>query len=60
LGSINYLKTYLKADPANANANNNLLLMLLSTNRLDDARAVVGQMQLHGVPVPPEVSARLR
>lgn len=60
LGSINYLKSYLKTDPANTNANNNLLLMLLDTKRLDDARVLVGQMQLHGVPVPPEVIARLR
>ena len=60
VASANYLQTYLKADPANPNANNNLLLIYMSLHRYDDAKALAKHMQDAGLPVPGQVAQELR
>ena len=59
LGSMNYLKTYLKKDPGNPQANNNLLLMYFTTGRVKEAKALAADMQLNGLTVPPQILERL-
>ena len=58
-GAINYLVTYLKTDPTNTIANNNLLLLYLDTNQPEKAKEHVKQMQKNGVEVPPGVKQKL-
>ena len=53
--SMNYLKTYLKADPANGPANNNLVLIYMSRGMVQEARQHIASMQRSGVQVPPEL-----
>ena len=57
--SIDYLKTYLKADVRSAPANNNLLLMYLSRRQTAEARSHIAEMQKNGIPVPPEILQQL-
>ena len=58
-GATNYLATYLKKDPKNSMANNNLLLLYMQTQQPDKARAQVRQMQQIGMQVPPTVLHQL-
>lgn len=57
--AITYLQTYLKADPPNPPANNNLLLMLMAKNDLNSARLHVAHMKTVGLPVPPDILQKL-
>ncbi len=59
VGSINYLKSYLERDPANPQANNNLLLMLYTRGQLVEAKAQVANMQMRGMTPPGEIVQRL-
>ena len=59
VGSADYLKSYLKADPASGPANNNLLLIDMSIGKLDDAREQVKHMRSVGMPVPPQILQHL-
>ncbi len=59
VGSMNYLKTYLKKDITNPQANTNLLLMYFTTGRLAEAKALASQMQINGIAVPPQIQERL-
>ena len=54
-GAINYLKNYLKTDVASAPANNNLLLMLISMGRIEEANAHMAHMRQIGLPIPAEL-----
>ena len=58
-GAIAYLQTYLKKDPANAQAHNNLLLLYLDTQQPDKAKAHVKEMQAAGINVPKEFLQKL-
>ncbi len=51
-GAIVYLLTYLKRDPKNGMANNNLLLLYIQTQQPDKAREHIKQMQHLGLEVP--------
>ena len=58
-GAANYLQTYLKRDPTNTMANNNLLLLYAQTGQADKAKAHVKQMQQLGLEVPPGILKQL-
>ncbi len=53
-GAIGFLTTYLKKDPSNSMANNNLLLLYLDTQQPEKAREHIRQMQKSGFPVAKE------
>ncbi len=52
--AIGYLSAYLKKDPSNSMANNNLLLLYFDTQQSDKAREHIIQMQKSGLPVAKE------
>lgn len=54
-GAIAFLVSYLKRDPKNQIANNNLLLLYIDTKQPAKAVAQVRQMQLIGIDVPKQV-----
>jgi len=58
-GAANYLQTYLKRDPHNEIANNNLLLLYMDTQQAAKAKEQVKQMQRLGMTVPPQILQRL-
>ena len=58
-GTADLLQTYLKHDPTNQMANNNLLLLYLQTGQPDKAKAHAKQMQQHGLTVPPGILKQL-
>jgi Tfp pilus assembly protein PilF len=57
--AINYLKTYLKTDPTNNIANNNLLLLYLDTKQPDKAREHAKNMMQNHVDVPQQLRQQL-
>lgn len=57
--AIKYLQTYLKRDPGNAMANNNLVLLYMDTNQRDMAKAHVTAMRQRGIPVPPALAQQV-
>lgn len=59
-GAIGYLTTYLSKTPDDEQANNNLLLLYLQTNKLDEARIQLKRMQQLGLVIPPEAMERLK
>ena len=58
-GAIAYLQTYLKRDPKNPMANNNLLLLYLQTQQPEKAKVQIKQMQQEGLEVPASVTHQL-
>lgn len=52
-GAIRYLQTFLKRDPYNAMANNNLLLLYMETHQPEMAKAHMAEMKSKGMDVPP-------
>ena len=58
-GAITYLQAYLKKDPANSMANNNLVLLYLQTNQPDRAKAQLASMQKAGLNVSRELLQRV-
>jgi len=58
-GAINYLATFLKRDPGNKIANNNLLLLYLDTKQPDKAITQAKHMQVMGLDVPKQVMQAL-
>ncbi len=58
-GAISYLKTYLKTDPVNSIANNNLLLLYLDTKQIDAAREHAKAMIQNHVDVPQQLRQQL-
>lgn len=54
IGSMNYLKSYLKRMPTSGPANNNLLLMYINKGQMAEAKAHAAQMGRIGVRVPDE------
>jgi DNA-binding SARP family transcriptional activator len=56
--AIAYLETYLKKDPANSMANNNLLLLYLDSNQPEKAKAHIKDMQKAGLNVSKEFLQR--
>ena len=59
MGAMGYLKSYLKADPANPQANNNLLLMYFAKQQSREAKEQASFMHLHGLEVPGQMQAQL-
>lgn len=57
--AIGYLERYLTRDPANPQANNNLLLLYLDTHQKTKAEAQAKHMTETGMPVPAEVTNRI-
>lgn len=55
-----YLERYITRDPANPQANNNLLVLYLQTNQRDKAKAQVTHMQQIGQSVAPGVLQQLK
>lgn len=53
--SIKYLEYYLKKDPTNAPAINNLVLMMAQTNQKERARNYITQKQQEGMNIPLEL-----
>lgn len=51
-GSINYLESYLKADPTHTIANNNLLLLYMETGQKQKAREQSKKMGSMGLSIP--------
>jgi 4-amino-4-deoxy-L-arabinose transferase-like glycosyltransferase len=58
-GAADCLQTYLKRDPTNPMANNNLLLLYMQTQQADKAKAHAKQMQQLGLAVPPGILKQL-
>ena len=58
-GAADLLQTYLKHDPTNHMANNNLLLLYEQTQQPDKAKAHATQMQRLGLAVPPGILKQL-
>ena len=58
-GAIAYLLTYLKRDPKNGMANNNLLLLYIQTQQPDKAKEHIKQMQHLGLEVPASLMHQL-
>jgi len=58
-GAIGYLERYITRDPANPQANNNLLLLYIDTHQKAKAEAQVKHMTEIGMPVPAEVTNRI-
>ena len=58
-GAADLLQTYLKHDPTNQMANNNLLLLYVQTQQPDKAKAHATQMQRLGLAVPPGILKQL-
>ncbi len=58
--SIVYMEEYLKRDPANPQAVNNYLLMLLQTNQKDKARTFIDRSRAAGIPVPQELAEQVK
>jgi tetratricopeptide (TPR) repeat protein len=58
-GAIGYLQTYLKHDPANGMANNNLLLLYIDTGQREAAKAQARHMMQLGMEVPAMVRGQL-
>jgi protein O-mannosyl-transferase len=59
-GAVGYLQAYLKNDPANPMANNNLLLLLMQLGRTDEAKAQVTTMRSNGMNVPQQILQQLK
>jgi hypothetical protein len=59
-GAIGYLTTYLSKTPDDEQANNNLLLLYLQTNKMEEARIQLKRMQQLGLVIPPEAMERLK
>ena len=59
-GAIGYLTTYLSKTPDDEQANNNLLLLYLQTNKMEEARIQLKRMQQLGLAIPPEAIERLK
>ncbi len=53
--SIKYLEYYLKKDPTNSPAINNLVLMMAQTNQKERARNYIVQKQQEGINIPSEL-----
>jgi protein O-mannosyl-transferase len=58
-GAISYLQTFLKRDPYNSMANNNLLLLYIEMHQPEQARAHIAEMRRMGMEVPPGVVQQL-
>lgn len=59
-GAIGYLTTYLSKTPDDEQANNNLLLLYLQTNKMEEARIQLKRMRQLGLAIPPEAIERLK
>ncbi len=55
-----YLEKVIELDPLHEQANNNLARLYIEMKKIDKAILVVDAMKLKGMPVPPDVSDRLR
>lgn len=58
-GAIRYLQTFLKRDPYNSMANNNLLLLYMEMHQPEKARAHISEMRRMGMDVPAGVAQQL-
>lgn len=58
-GAIGYLERYVTRDPANPQANNNLLLLYIDTRQKAKAEAQAKHMNEMGMPVPAEITNRI-
>ncbi len=58
-GAVKYLQDYLKTDPTNKIANNNLLLLYIDTQQPGMATAQAKKMKLAGLDVPPQLLQKL-
>lgn len=55
ISAMEYLQNYLRVDPANPSANNNLLLMLVSLNKKEAAQQQIDAMRKMGLEVAPQI-----
>lgn len=58
-GAIRYLQTFLKRDPYNSMANNNLLLLYMETRQPEMMKAHIAEMKSKGMDVPPGLRQQL-
>ncbi|MBA2408132.1 MAG: glycosyltransferase family 39 protein [Chitinophagales bacterium] len=58
--AISYLIKYLSTNPADSQANNNLLLLYMQTNQIEKAKTQMQRMQQMGIEVPAEALQRLQ
>lgn len=58
--AISYLTKYLTISPDDPQANNNLILLYLQTNKMEEARIQLSRMQQLGLEIPPEAIERLK
>ncbi len=59
IGAADCLQAYLKRDPTNPMANNNLLLLYMQTQQADKAKALAKHMQQLGLAVPAGILKQL-
>ncbi len=59
MGAIKWLQRFTDKDRQNPMANLNLLLLYLETQQVDKAKAQINRMRQYGVPVPPDLAARV-
>jgi len=57
--AIRYLQTFLKRDPYNSMANNNLLLLYMEAHQPEMAKAHIAEMKRNGMDVPPGLQQQL-
>ena len=57
--ALRYLQAYLKADPANPQANNNVLLIFVTRGQMAAARQQAERMRAMGLALPPQLQQQL-
>jgi len=57
--AITYLETFIKTDPANPQANNNLALLYINTHQKEKATARLRHMREAGLPVDPALQQQV-